>query len=580
MECSVFKDIISPLIGGMGLLLFGIKNLSSGARDAAGERLKKILHYLTINPLMGIFSGMAVTALLHSSSTVTVMVVGFVNAGLMTLRQAIGVIYGANIGTTLNAWIIASMTWLQKYGGISTYAMPLIAVGTIMVFVGRTSKVRGYGYATLGLGLLFLGINFMDAALKPLKDNEAMKMIFVKFSDYPILGVFAGIILTCVMQSSSMTIAFVQVLALTGLISFEAAIPIVLGDNIGTTITAQIAAIGSSTNARRSAMAHTMFNVIGTAYMMIFIYTGIYAAAIRFALGGTITTSNIGFAIAISHSSFNIFNAIIFLPLVGWLERLVIAMLPSKASELDMKPKYLDLNLLDTPPMAIEQTTREIIRMTRIAKEAFDNAIQGFLTDDRKMLALVAPKEEAVDNLQTEITKYLIGLSKRHLDDEASQKLPVLLHTVNDIERVGDHAENLVEITERKLDQKLAMSDAANNEIQRIAEEADLMIEDVVKALSQNDHTVARRALKREEAINRMHMEFRQNHIDRLNRGECGLLPGLVYIDMLTNIEKVGDHLTNIAQAVLGNLRWNHEAESEEPIVATVPEQVSAAEKE
>jgi phosphate:Na+ symporter len=577
MAYGVFRDILSPLLGGVGLLLFGIKNLSSGARDAAGERLRKVLHYLTRNPIMGVFSGMAVTALLHSSSTVTVMVVGFVNAGLMTLRQAIGVIYGANIGTTLNAWIVASMTWLQNYGGISTYAFPLIAIGTVTVFIAGTTKSRGYGYTILGLGLLFLGLNTMEVALKPLKDNELMKTIFVKFSDYPILGVLAGTVFTCVLQSSSMTIAFVQVLAVSGLLSLDAAIPIVLGDNIGTTITAQLAALGSNTNARRSAMAHTMFNAIGTAYMMIFVYTGIYSSVIRAALGGTITPNNIGFAIAISHSSFNIINTIVFLPLVGWLERLVVAMIPSKANELDMKPKYLDLNLLDTPPMALEQTTREIIRMTGIAKDAFDCAIKGFLTDDRKMLASVAPKEEAVDNLQTEITRYLIGLSQKHLDEEEAQKLPVLLHTVNDVERIGDHAENLVEITEKKLEQKLGMSEAANKEITRMSEEADMMVEDVINALSQNDHRIARRALKREEAINRMHLEFKQNHIDRLNKGECGLLPGLIYIDMLANIEKVGDHLTNIAQAVLGNLLWNHSDEPEEPIVSKMPKQISPA---
>ena len=569
MSFAVIKSTVFPLIGGLGLFLFGMKNLSSGIKNAAGDRLKKILHYLTINRVTGIFAGAGITCLLQSSSAVTVMVVGFVNAGLMALKQAISVVMGANIGTTLTAWIVASISWFDNTK-ISTYALPMVGIGFGLTFFWKSNKTRSYGYAILGFGMLFLGLGFMKEAFGPIKGSGMIESMFQKFGDHPILGVLVGTVFTIILQSSSATIAIVQVLALDGVIGFDTAIALVLGDNIGTTITAQIAAVGGTTSARRTAMAHTLFNVIGVAYMMIFLYTGIYARFIGLIFGG-VHPGNITFAIALSHSIFNIANTLIFLPFIYYLEKLTILLIRARDTDMDAEPKFLDENLLSTPSVALEQTTREIIRMTKIAREAFNDAVRGFLKNDRKSLAKVPNKEEAVDNLQTEITRYLIALSQKRLDEKVAQKLPVLLHTVNDIERVCDHAENLSEIAERKIDQKLEMTEIANSEITRMATEADDMMDDVMEALGQNDHTVARRALEREDNLNRMQMEFRQNHIDRLNRGECGLLPGLVYIDMLANIEKIGDHLTNVAQAVLGNLRWNRTPEHEGPIITEVP---------
>ena len=564
----MFTEFVFPVIGGLGFFLFGMKNLSSGIKNVAGERLRKILHYLTKNRVMGLIAGTGVTCILQSSSAVMVMVVGFVNAGLMSLQQAISVVMGANIGTTITAWIVASITWLERYGGIGTYALPMVGIGFGLTFFCRSNKARSYGYAILGLGLLFYGLKVMKEAFDGVIDPNCIstREFFAKFAEYPILGVVVGTVMTMILQSSSATIAIVQVLAGTGAISFEAAIPIVLGDNIGTTIKAQIAAMGANTAAKRTAAAHAIFNIIGVTYMLVFVYTGLYPRLIRNIFGGTIDPNNIKWAIALAHSVFNIANTIVFLPLIYYLQKLTILIVPSKPGEVDGKPQYLDEYLLDTPSLALEQTTHEIIRMTQIARRAFNEAIQGFLNDDRKVLAKVALKEEAVDNLQTEITRYLIALSRKRLDVENSQKLPVLLHSVNDIERVGDHAENLMEIAERKIDQKLQITSIATDELRKMASEADSMMEDVMEALAKNDHTVARRALKREDNINRMQMEFRMNHIDRVNKGECGLLPGLVFMDMLANIEKIGDHLTNVAQAVLGNLRWNHTMYQEEPI--------------
>ena len=567
----MLTETIFPLIGGLGLFLFGMKNLSTGIKNAAGNRLRKILHYLTINRLMGLIAGTGITCLLQSSSAVTVMVIGFVNAGLMTLKQAISVIMGANIGTTFTAWIVASITWLESYGGIGAYALPMIGIGFGMTFFSKSNRVRSYGYALLGLGLLFLGLSFMKDSFNPLKESDIIRNTFLKFAEQPVLGVLVGTVFTIILQSSSATIAIVQVLAGTGLISFEAAIPLVLGDNIGTTITAQLAAMGTNTAAKRTAMAHTLFNVIGVIYILPFVYTGHYPYAITAMFGGTITTGNIKWAIALAHTVFNVVNTIIFMPFIYWLEKLTTILVPARPSEVDAKPKYLEEHLLKTPVVALEQTTREIVRMTEIARMGFNEAIHGFLENDRKALADVSMKEDAVDNLQTEITRYLVALSRERLNEESSQKLPVLLHSVNDIERVSDHAENIMEIAERKIDQKIQISEMANSEIRAVVSEADSMMEEVIGALGQNNHVLARRALKREETINRMHIDFRNSHIERLNKGECGLIAGLVFMDVLSNIEKIGDHLTNVAQAVLGNLRYDHSTEYEEPIVSGSP---------
>lgn len=292
--------------------------------------------------------------------------------------------------------------------------------------------------------------------------------------------------------------------------------------------------------------------------MLIFVYLGIYVKAIDFIIPGPITPGNIMFHIAVAHSIFNIFNAIIvFLPLISWLERISIKMVPGKPEVAEATPQYLERHLLDTPMVALEQATREIIRMGRIAQQAMNDAMDGFFADDPKALSRVAPREEAVDNLQKEITRYLVELSQKNLSMEESEKLPVLLHTVNDIERIGDHSENLVELGTRKIEQKLPFTPQAITEIRKMYEEANNMLNETIEALENNDLALAKRALKREETLNQLHIELRQNHVQRLNDGTCQLLPGLVFLDYVANLEKVGDHLTNIAQAIMGGLRWD-----------------------
>lgn len=546
-------DIIFGLIGGLGFFLFGMKLMSEALRSVAGEKLKDILQFLTKTPLLGIIIGALVTLLIQSSSATSVMVVGFANAGLLTLKQAISVIMGANIGTTFTAWLVSFLAIFK----ITNYALPAVGIGFAMTILGKSRTTKYWGQVILGFGILFMGLAIMKEVFQPLKESGAIKELFLKFSDYPILAVLVGTIVTMILQSSSATIAVIQILAFNGVISFEASIPLILGDNIGTTITAQIAAINANTTAKRAAMAHLLFNVIGVSYMLIFVYTGIYQRFIEFIVPGEITKNSIMLHIAVAHTAFNIFNTfVVFLPLLSLLEKVSIKLVPQREGLIDFTPRYLEKHLLNTPPIAINQAIKETLRMMELAKKALDEAVIGFFEDNRKILDNVIQKEETIDNLQKEITAYLVQLTQKPLNREESQTIPVLLHSVNDIERMGDHAENIVELAHRKIDQKAALTHWAIDELHLITDEVNHMFDELTNALENNDKTLAKRALKREERVNQLQLELKQHHVERLNEGKCKLISGLLFIDFVDNIEKIGDHLANVAESVMNNLRW------------------------
>ena len=547
------KDLIFGLVGGLGLFLFGMKIMSEALRKVAGERLRRILQLLTRTPFIGVLVGTAITALIQSSSGATVMTVGFVNAGLLTLRQAISVVMGANIGTTTTAWLVSFLAIFK----ISTYALPAIGVGFLLSLLGRTRNVKSWGQVILGFGLLFLGLAIMKEAFAPLGASEGVKHLMLKFAQYPLLGVLVGCVVTMLLQSSSATIATIQVLAFNGLLSFESAIPLILGDNIGTTITAEIASVGTNLAARRTARAHTMFNVIGVAYMLIFVYTNLYPKVIRAIVPGAVTKNNIMVHIAMAHSVFNIFNTLVFLPGISILEKVARRLTPGKERELILAPNLLEKHLLDTPPLAIDQTVKETVRMCETARDAIGKAAQAFFGGNMRLKSDVTANEEALDRFQHDITQYLVDLSQRNLGKEQSEKLPVLLHSVNDLERVGDHAENLMELAQRKKEQKLRISPHATAELKRMVARVDEMMVYVGSALSNYDSEDAKRALKCEDDLNRMQIEFRASHIERLSNGICMPLSGILFLDFVDNVEKVGDHLTNIAQSVMYGFRWD-----------------------
>ena len=542
------KEIIFGIIGGLGLFLFGMKLLSEGFQKLAGTRLRQILKFLTNKAVVGILTGALVTGIIQSSSATTVMVVGFVNAGLLALKQAIGVIMGANIGTTITAQIIAFK--------IDQYALPAIGLGFALFMLARRRAWKFWGQVLLGFGLLFLGLFIMKQVLGPLKDNPITRQALISFSTNPLLGILAGAIITAVIQSSSATVGLIMAMAFNGLLSFPASIALMLGADIGTTITAQLASIGTNLTARRAAWAHTLFNILGVGYILIFVYNGWFARFIEFITPGDVD-ANILRHIANAHVAFKLLNAAVFLPFIGLLERVCYWVVPGEIEELPAEPKFLEKHLLDTPPLALDQAAKELLRMTGVAQEAISCAMQGFFNRDRRLLKKVSRWEEAIDNLQREITHYLVEISQRSLTPQESEKLPALLHSVNDIERIGDHAENLEELADRAIEEKLPFSQSALDELRLVYNEVDAMMEDVKRALENGEHQHARAALAREEKLNRLQIELRQNHIQRLNQRKCFVLSGVIFLDFINNLEKIGDHLTNVAQAVMGSFQWD-----------------------
>lgn len=532
------------IIGGLGLFLYGISLMSSSLQKAAGQRLRNILKLLTSNRFVAVGMGALVTALIQSSSATSVMVVGFVNAALLQLQQAIGVIIGANIGTTITGQLIAFK--------IDKFALPIIGIGFAVIMLSKRKQTRVWGEALVGFGLLFLGLSIMKQVLAPLGGSHLFQGFFVRFSTQPILGVMAGMVATLVIQSSSATVGLTMALAAAGLVDLRGAVCLVLGENIGTTITAQIASIGSSRTAKRAAWAHTLFNSIGVAGMVVLMYTSSFYVRIVQATSGDIMRQ-----VANSHTLFNLVNAAVFLPLTGVLRALVERIVPAGVEDMPIEPKYLERHLLDTPLVAIEQAKSEIVRMAGLARQTVQEATKSFFAGDDKCFRRVHTLEQGVDNLQREITHYLVELAKRSPTEVESEQLPVLLHTVNDIEKISDHAENIVELAERKRFQRIGIPDGAAGQLRLMAEEVDLMAEHTIRALAGNDIGEARKALDIEDRVNKLHTEMRQGYARRVRKSEAGVSSGLVFFDMVMNYEKMGDHYTNIAQAVLGELQWD-----------------------
>jgi len=552
------QEMIFGVAGGLGLFLFGMIQMSEGLKKAAGTKLKNILESMTKNRIIGCLVGAGITALIQSSSAATVMVVGFVNAGLLTLKQAISVIIGTNIGTTATAWLVSISGFELK---ITSYALPAIAIGFGLQIFGRTRTVKNVGEIILGFGILFIGIDFMKGAFDGLEDSPGTQAFFVKIAGNPALAILAGMVVTMLIQSSSAAVASIQLLAMTGALGTDwaivlnLAIPFTLGSNIGTTITAQLAARRTNLNARRAAWAHTVFNVFGTFIWFWFIgwVCKLVCTIAPWELGPT----TIAASIAAAHTILKVLNAGLFLTLTGVLEKLVVKLVPEKAGDLVVRPTVLEQHLLATPELAMNQARREIVRMAQAAKRAVNQAVEGLIENNRRKLDMARTTEDVTDTLQYEITSYLAALSTKELSDEMSAQLPVLLHTINDLERVGDHAVNIVEIAERKIEQKLSFSDSALAETAQLKKEAEQMCDYVITALENNDVEAAKSALVNEDNLNKMQIDFRRSHVQRMSEGVCTADAGLIFIDLVDNVEKVGDHLTNIAQGVIGGLQWD-----------------------
>ena len=535
-----WQEMIFQFLGGLGLFLFSIKYMGDGLQKAAGDRLRDILDRFTTNPLMGVLVGIIVTVLIQSSSGTTVITVGLVSAGFMKLRQAIGVIMGANIGTTITAFIIGI--------DVGEYAYPIMALGAILLFFFRKSTIQNIGQVLFGFAGLFIGLELMSGGMKPLRDWQPFLDLTVDMSDAPILAVIVGAVFTLIVQSSSATVGILQGLYAEGLIPLEGALPVLFGDNIGTTITAILAALGASVAARRAAATHVLFNVVGSVIFLIFLvpFTN-YMVWIAGVLG-----LEEKMQIAFAHGTFNVVNTLIQLPLIGVWAWVVTRLIPGEDTTIEYKPKYLDPSLISqSPSIAIGQAKQEIIRMGEYSVQGLQEAMQHINKYDKKHVNTVAQIEEAINSLDQKTTEYLVSISKKSLSGHDSKVHNILLENIRDIERIGDHVENLFELTEFIENNGAQLSEEAMQELNGMLE---LVVETVslaIQSLDQLDVEAAKQVLANEDQIDQMERKLRKNHIVRLNNGICTGSAGVIFIDLISNLERVGDHAANIAESVI-----------------------------
>lgn len=529
-------NIIFGVLGGLALFLFGMKIMGEGLQKVAGDKIRKILERVTRFPVVAVLLGALATAAVQSSSATTVLVVGFVNAGLMTLKQAVGVIMGANIGTTITAQLIAFK--------LTDYVFLMIAVGFCINFFSKRKTYTFIGQFILGIGILFLGLDVMSTSVVPLRGSPAFLDFIASFSRYPLLGVLVGIIVTCLVQSSAATIGMLIALASQDIITFNAAIPVLFGDNIGTCVTALLASIGTNLNARRAAVAHVMFNITGT---MIFLLLLPWFREFVY----LISPDQPARLIANAHTSFNILNTCLFLPFVSPFTKLVEKLLPGEVKIEEKGPIYLDERMFDTPAVALSLATKEIIRMGDIASRSLESAIEGFYNKNEMMLDATRADEEIIDELEREITFYLAKLSQKGFSTTLSGKHTGLLHAVKDIERIGDHAENIAELAQVRIEENLPYSEFAIDELAKMYSLVCEVFNNALEALQDESKVKARLAVQVETYIDQMEKELRNSHLERLNKGICYPTSGVIFLDIISNLERIGDHSNNVAEVVL-----------------------------
>lgn len=530
--------IFLGVFGGLGLFIYGMHLMSKGLQRAAGDKLRRMIELLTYNRYIAVFTGTIITMLVQSSSTTTVMVVGFVNAGLMTLSQAMGIVLGARIGTTITAQIIAFK--------ITDAALPIIGVGVIMAIFVKKRAYRNLGQALLGFGILFLGLNIMGGNLSLLGDNPAFTSLLATFGQKRLLGVLAGALFTAIIQSSSASVGVIITLAYQGILDLDAALALTLGACAGTSVTALLASIGTNLTARRAALAHVLFSTLGSLFFVGFLEP----------IGRLVsqTSSDIGRQIAWGQTGFALVSTLIFLPLIPIFIRVISRLLPGE--EVIDRPgqQFLDRRLLRTPSMALGAAKKEIVRMARLAMEMVERSLAILFENNLSLLQVVQGKEEVVDQLESDISVYLAELSQRSIAPVQGRELAGYFHSINDIERIGDHALNIAQLCEERVERNLAFSSEAVEDIKKMYTLVMDTVSKAVTALETMDPELARQAIVSESNIDRMEKRLRDSHVSRIHEGMCFPPSGVIFLDIVANLERIGDHATNVAQAVLGEL--------------------------
>lgn len=550
-------QIAFELLGGLAIFIFGMNMMSDGLQKIAGQRMRHILRILTKNPLMGVLAGALVTAVLQSSSATTVMIIGFVSAGLMPLTQAISVILGANIGTTLTAQIIAFK--------ITDYIWPLVFIGFAVYFLGKQERTKYIGQSVFAFGLLFVGLNTMSEVMKPLAKSPIFVDLFTIVAQSPVLGVLLGTVMTIVVQSSSATIAVLQNFAaqpaadgVSSILGLNNAIPILLGDNIGTTVTALLATIGQSRNAKRTALAHSVFNISGS---LLFIgFVPYFAAFIRWLSPSGAEIDIIARQIANAHTAFNVINTLLWLPFIWLLVKIVVWLVPDadkkdtneKQQIEGARPKYLDENLLNQPTMALYMTALETMRCGIVTEEMLSQVKAALVSNDRKELEKITESVSTVQHLHDKIVGYIAGmLSSGTLTREQAQQAAGMLHIVSDIGRISNRCMEMAEMTLQKIEKQCYFSDKANAEIEAGFALIEQMLCRSLTALSTGDKMIADEVLAQRDDVSALEMRLRKEHMKRLHEGICTMEFAQMFADILHDIERIGYHCLNLSETVL-----------------------------
>ena len=534
-------QIVISLLGGLGLFLYGMNLMGESLEKVAGSKMKKIIELLTKNIFMGVLLGAVVTAVIQSSSATTVMVVGFVNAGLMGLPQAVGVIMGANIGTTVTAQIVSF--------DLTGMAPLALGIGILLYLFAGNEKYKQVGEVFIGFGLLFTGMESMKLAVSPLDEYKGFTDLLSTFGRYPILGLLLGFGITAIIQSSSAAMGMLVVLASQGLVPLSSALPILYGQNIGTCVTSLISSIGANKNAKRAAMIHLIFNILGTIIFLILL-NGI---VVKFVV--SLDPGNVARQIANVHTIFNIVSTILLLPCNKLIVKLAMRIVPDKEDELEEDEsrviKYIDDRMIQTPPIALASTIKEVARMGEKARDSVDYAMEGILEASSEGIERCFKQEKSINQLQKTILNYLLKLSKAPLSEEDRETVDTLFNTVNDIERIGDHAENLAEIAQSAIDGQVYFSEQGQNEISDMYNKVIASYSYALEAMVTSDVNLACKVIKMEEQVDIMEESCRVNHMRRLNNNLCSIDNGIIYFEILANLERISDHAANIAEKVI-----------------------------
>ena len=543
-----YLNILIPFVGGLGMFIYGMEIMAQGLENAAGNRMKSLLEVLTKNKMMGVLLGAVITAVIQSSSATTVMVVGFVNAGIMNLTQAMGVIMGANIGTTVTGWLVSSVEW-AKVLSPSTLAPIAIMVGVVIMLIGKRRSSKEVASIIVGFGLLFVGITTMSSAVAPLQDSEGFRNIFVTLGSNPLLGILAGTLVTAIIQSSSASVGILQSLAAAGLVPFSAAIYIIMGQNIGTCITAILSSLGAKKNAKTAALMHLLFNVIGT--VIFSVGAILYFEVLNTDIGAGVITQT---QISMVHTAFNIGTTVLLFPVSNWIIKLAKKIGRVEEDEQDRSRVLLDDRILETPAIALQSVVNEVERMGQIVLESMEAAKTVLFTQKEEEIQFLKEEESTVDRLSAGITNYAIKLSSLQISEKEHQSVAHLLQIVSDMERISDYCENISEFAETLYEKKVSFSEIGKEQIKEMLDVCTDSYRYALDSLVEQSKEKAFRVIEKETQADDLEISLRSKHIKRLTNNQCNTEAGIVFLDSLVCLERISDHARNIAEEVLEDL--------------------------